>query len=183
MLSDLTIFTGKIFEIARRRFKKDNLSYPGITIFNLYFIDFLLWKLYDKEVKNNTISKPYDDQYPNDIINLLKWKISNKKDTFNYFKFKRLDSKEHLFPQASIQPITDDYLNSIGNICLITTSENSEGNKENPSDKKERFENRKPVTSLKRLIMFESFNENNEWKIEQIKKHEEEINALINLYI
>jgi hypothetical protein len=60
---------------------------------------------------------------------------------------------------------------------LISTSQNSSGNKENPADKKKMFQN--DNSSLKRIIMFESF-ENDKWETEQIQKHEKEIISLIN---
>jgi len=46
-----------------------------------------------------------------------------------------------------------------------------------PTDKKKMFQH--DNSSLKRLIMFEAF-ENDKWEAEQIKKHEVEINELIN---
>lgn len=160
-----TEFTQKVFsEIAKPRFDKANLSYPHITAYNLYFIDLLLWKLYKTEdIQENLKS--------------LKNKIDNLKGQFHTFKFKQLNSKEHLFPQASIHQLDDDVLDGIGNLCLISTSQNSAGNKENPTDKKERFKS--DNSSLKRLIMFESF-ENDKWEIEQIQRHEKEIGTLIN---
>jgi uncharacterized protein with ParB-like and HNH nuclease domain len=164
-LDSLTEYTSKVFEIAKKRFKKDNLSYPEITIFNLYFIDFLLWKLYKEENIDTSLQS-------------LKDKINKHKDLFNTFKFKQISSREHLFSQehAKRYSIDETIYNGIGNLCLISTSQNSAGNKENPTDKKKMFQN--DNSSLKRIIMFESFE--NEWKKEQIKKHEEEINLLID---
>lgn len=158
-------FTQKVFlEIAKPRFDKANLSYPNITAYNLYFIDFLLWKLYKtEEVVENLKS--------------LKNKIHNLKGLFHTFKFKQLNSKEHLLPQSSIHKLDSAVLNGIGNLCLISTSQNSAGNKENPTDKKERF--RADNSSLKRLIMFASF-EHDKWEKEQIQRHEKEIQSLID---
>lgn len=159
-------YTEKVWDIAKNKFDKDNLSYPTISIFNLYFIDFLLWKLYKiEEVKENLKS--------------LKYKIDKLRSQFNNFKFRQISSREHLFSQehAKRYAIDEKVYNGIGNLCLISTSQNSAGNKENPTDKKKMFQH--DNSSLKRLIMFESF-ENDKWEEEQIKKHEEEIQELIN---
>lgn len=161
-------YTEKVWDIAKDKFKKDNLSYPAISIFNLYFIDFLLWKLYKtEEVKENLKS--------------LKSKTDKLKGQFNNFKFRQISSREHLFSQehAKRYSIDEEVYNGIGNLCLISSSQNSAGNKENPSDKKKLFQH--DNSSLKRLIMFESF-ENDKWEADQINKHKEEIINLINNY-
>lgn len=159
-------YTKKILDIAKSKFKKDNLSYPNISIYNLYFIDFLLWKLYkNEEVKENLES--------------LKNKIDKLKGQFNNFKFRQISSREHLFSQehAKRYSIDEEVYHGIGNLCLISTSQNSAGNKENPIDKKKMFLH--DNSSLKRLIMFESY-ENDKWETEQINKHKTEILLLIN---
>jgi len=114
------------------------------------------------------------------LINDLIKKIFNQRGLFNSFKFRQINSKEHLFSQSqSILHYGEvkDFINGIGNLCLISTSENSSGNKENPIEKKIRFAGKN--SSLKRLIMFESF-ENDKWGKEQIEKHQKEIQELIN---
>lgn len=159
-------YTEKVWEIAKGKFNKDNLSYPAISIYNFYFIDFLLWKLFKTEqVKENLKS--------------LKSKTDKLKSKFNNFKFRQLSSREHLLSQAHAKryEVDEEVYNGLGNLCLISSSQNSAGNKENPIDKKKRFQD--DNSSLKRLIMFESF-ENDKWEAEQIKNHEEEINKLIN---
>jgi uncharacterized protein with ParB-like and HNH nuclease domain len=161
-------YTDKVLNIAKSKFNKNNLSYPTISIFNLYFIDFLLWKLYKSEKVNERLES-------------LKSKIDNLKNQFYNFKFRQISSREHLFSQehAKRYSIEEEVYNGIGNLCLISTSQNSAGNKENPTDKKKMFQH--DNSSLKRLIMFEAF-ENDKWETEQIKKHEVEINELINTF-
>lgn len=178
---DLAYYYSKVFEIAKKKFNRDNLSYPDISIFNLYFIDFLLWRLYDSNVKNKTILKPVKDQSTNYKLNVLMWKMSEKKDLFNTFKFRQISSREHLLSQehGKRYDIAEEIYNGIGNLCLISTSQNSAGNKENPIDKRKMFI--KDNTSLKRIIMFESFDEATDtWRAEQIQKHKEMIDILIN---
>jgi uncharacterized protein with ParB-like and HNH nuclease domain len=172
-------YTEKVINIVKNKFNKSNLTYPHISIFNLYFIDFLLWKLYAEKIKG--IEAFIDDHI--DKLNDLKKKIFNQRTNFHSFKFKQLNSKEHLFSQS--QSILhfgkiESFIDGIGNLCLISTSENSSGNKENPIEKKIRFADKN--SSLKRLIMFESY-ENGKWEEEQIKIHETEINELIKSLI
>jgi len=167
----------KIWDIANDKFKKDNLSYPNISIYNLYFIDFLLWKLYAENIKGN-------DEYTedtSDLLNILKSRMYKKKNLFNSFKFRQISSREHLFSQehAKRYSIAEDVYNGIGNLCLISTSQNSAGNKENPSDKMKMFQH--DNSSLKRLIMFESY-ENDKFEADQICNHKEEIEILIDNY-
>ncbi|MBS4042082.1 MAG: DUF262 domain-containing protein [Flavobacteriales bacterium] len=168
-------YTKKVWTIAKDKFKSDNLSYPTISIFNLYFIDFLLWKLYAENIKGK---ESFTDNN-SDKLNDLKKKIFHQRGLFNTFKFKQLNSKEHLAAQSNpnSDSIHPDDLNGIGNLCLITTSQNSAGNKENPSDKKKRFHD--DNSSLKRLIMFESYI-NDKWESDQIKNHKTEIENLID---
>lgn len=140
--------------------------------FNLYFIDFLIWKLY----KTDEIESISEE------IKKLKEKINDLKNLFSQFKFKALNSKEHLFPQSKAKDfdIVDDDLNSIGNLCLISSSQNSSGNNDLPVAKKKSFAT--DISSLKRLIMFNSFT-NEVWGSNEIKKHELEINSLIDFYL
>lgn len=166
--TDFTVekYTEKVLNIAKSKFNEHNLSYPTINIFNLYFIDFLLWKLYKAEEVNENLKS-------------LKSKIDNLKSQFNNFKFRQISSREHLFSQkhAKRYSIDEEVYNGIGNLCLISTSQNSAGNKENPTDKKKMFQH--DNSSLKRLVMFESY-ENDKWETEQINKHKTEIENLIN---
>ena len=166
---DVNEYTKLLFEHSKEKFKKhrEKLCYSEITIFNLYFIDFLLWKLYKEET------------VPEDL-QLLKDKINKNRDLFKNFKFTQISSREHLLPQDEASDShKKEICNGIGNLCLISTSQNSEGNNKSPIFKKERFKEDK--TSLKRIIMFESFDE--KWEEEQIKNHGKEIELLIKKYL
>jgi len=170
------MYRQKLWEIAKRKFKRDCLSYPNITIYNLYFIDFLLWKLYKENIKSAPATN--NEGAPETIINKIK-KLENK---FSNFKFRQLTSREHLLSQehARRYGIDENIYSGIGNLCLISASQNSKGNKENPIDKKKLFQD--DNSSLKRLIMFESF-ENNIWNEKQIVDHQKEIEELIKYYL
>lgn len=164
--SDIEKYTNKFFEIAKSKFDDNNLTYPEITIFNLYFIDFLLWKLYKEE----NISED---------LKSLKNKINQKLSLFNNFKFKQLNSKEHLLPQSKANENEKKVLNNLGNLCLISTSQNSAANDDHPKYKKRDYEN--DNSSLKRLVMFESYSGENYTK-ENIETHETEMKNLLEFY-
>jgi len=157
-----------LFDHAKERFNLNNkLSYPEVPIFNFYFIEFLLWRKYKEGIQGITSTNPFDSD-------TLEYKIFEKRNGFQTFKFRQLNSKEHLYPQ-SYKEIKNS--NSIGNLCLISTNQNSQGNKESPAQKRERYKDEN--SSLKRLIMFQSF-DSDTWKEEQIEKHENEIITLLN---
>ncbi len=174
----------KVWNIAKGKFQKDKLSYPDITIYNLYYIDFILWKLYKEYIRGKERIEEVDLVKLSEL-NELKTKIFTQKNLFNTFRFRQINSREHLLPQsyAKIEPIDEKItssMNSIGNLCLISASENSSANDNDPIDKKKRFIDKRFIdnSSLKLLIMFESF-ENDKWGEDQITKHEIEINKLI----
>jgi hypothetical protein len=166
----------KCNQISKDKFSSTKLSYPSITTFNLYYLDFLIWKEYNLKIKSenkNSFEK-----------NSLLDKINSKRNLFNTFKFRQLNSKEHLFPQSKKEMINsekkDEVLNSLGNLCLISNAENSSANNNSAFDKKYYYGDKN--TSLKRLVMFESF-ENETWNTEQIKEHHKEMLDLLNSYL
>jgi hypothetical protein len=168
---ELTMFSENVFsEIAKPRFDDKNLAYPDITAYNLYFIDFLLWKTYKEKVQGKTDFEKES----------LEYKISENSSFFNNFKFRQLNSKEHLLPQSKVTESQKEVLNSLGNLCLISTSQNSSANDNHPTYKKNQYY-KKDNPSLKLMIMFESF-ENDKWETEQIRKHQLEIQTLIESF-
>ncbi len=172
-------YTDKVWGMAKVKLQKDKLSYPSVTVFNLYLIDFLLWKLYATEMRGQD---SLNEENSTDELSNIKTIIFNQKSLFNSYRFKQINSREHILSQehARRYNINEDISNSIGNLCLISTSQNSSGNKENPIDKKKMFQN--DNSSLKRLVMFENY-ENDKWETEQIEKHKTEIEELIKKYV
>ncbi len=156
-------YTKTLLQIAQSKFDNTLLTYPEITIFNLYFIDFLLWKLY----KTNDVT--------NEILKGLKTKIEKNKVLFSNFKFRQLSSKEHLLPQSKATESEKAVLNDFGNLCLISNSQNSSANDNHPLYKRKQFND---DFSLKRLIMFESF-ENDKWGKSEIQAHQNDMITLL----
>lgn len=95
------------------------------------------------------------------------------------FDFTYRTSVEHFYPQkpmSGYKPLPTEYLNSFGNLCLISSSMNSKFSNNMPKAKYDNFGSSKEMRSalsLKQQEMMERVKEG-EWEIEQIKAHYEE---------
>ena len=162
------------------------VSFWSVSTKIFYYFEYMLWEVYYDYVRGeDKVVRP-------DAIKSITNRIKEVRDQFNKFYFRQLSSKEHLLPQSKKGSIDIDktlptdkqdeerekILHSFGNLCLISSSENSSANKEHPEYKKESFYNN---TSLKRLMMFETFS-GNEWNTQEIKQHQEEMEVLLEFY-
>jgi len=163
------------------------ISFWSVSTKIFYYLEYMLWEVYYDYVKGeDKVDSPEE-------INSLVRKIKDVKGLFSNFYFRQLSSKEHLLPQNKFSTIKIDegitfekqeeerakILHCFGNLCLISSSENSSAGKEHPEYKKKSFNNN---TSLKRLMMFETFSEEKEWNTQEIKQHQEEMEALLEFY-
>ena len=161
------------------------VSFWSVSTKIFYYFEYMLWEVYYDYVRGeDKVVRP-------EAIKSITNRIREVRDQFNKFYFRQLSSKEHLLPQSKKGSIDIDktlptdkqdeerekILHSFGNLCLISSSENSSANKEHPEYKKESFYN---STSLKRLMMFETFS--GEWNTQEIKIHQEEMKNLLNFY-
>lgn len=165
----------------------NEVSFWSVSTKIFYYFEYMLWEVYYDYVRGeDKIDSP-------EAIKSITNRIKEVRDHFNKFYFRQLPSKEHLLPQNKISTIEVDktlppdkqdekrekILHSFGNLCLISNSENSSANKEHPEYKKKSFYNN---TSLKRLMMFETFSKEKEWNTQEIKQHQEEMEALLKFY-
>ena len=164
----------------------EEASFKSVPIKIFYYFEYMLWEVYYDYVRGK------DKIDGTKKISSILSKIDGVKGFFSSFYFRQVSSKEHLLPQNKISSIKVDesitlekqeeerakILHCFGNLCLISSSENSSANKEHPEYKKESFYNN---TSLKRLMMFETFS-GNEWNVQEIKIHQEEMKNLLNFY-
>lgn len=94
------------------------------------------------------------------------------------FDFTYRTSVEHFYPQKPMpgyEPLPPEYLNSFGNLCLISSGMNSKFSNNMPKAKYDNFGSSKEMRSalsLKLQEMMESVKDG-EWEIEQIKAHYE----------
>ena len=162
------------------------VSFWSVSTKIFYYFEYMLWEDYYDYVRGeDKIDSP-------EAIKSISNKMEKVRDYFNKFYFRQLPSKEHLLPQNKISSIKVDesitlekqeeerakILHCFGNLCLISSSENSSAGKEHPEYKKESFYNN---TSLKRLMMFQTFS-GNEWNTQEIKIHQKEMEALLEFY-
>lgn len=163
--------------------------YPIVPAKTFYYLEYILWEIYYNYVRGeDKVVRP-------EVISPILTKIDRVKGSFSSFYFRQLSSKEHLLSQNKISTIKVDenlsfdkqekerekILHCFGNLCLISSSENSSANKEHPEYKKESFYNN---TSLKRLMMFETFSgtDHMKWNTEEIEEHQKEMNILLDFY-
>ena len=163
--------------------------YPIVPAKTFYYLEYILWEIYYDYVRGeDKVVRP-------EVISPILTKIDRVKGSFSSFYFRQLSSKEHLLSQNKISTIKVDenlsfdkqekerekILHCFGNPCLISSSENSSANKEHPEYKKESFYNN---TSLKRLMMFETFSgtDHMKWNTEEIEEHQKEMNILLDFY-
>ena len=103
---------------------------------------------------------------------------SEKSGQHEKFDFTYRTSVEHFYPQKPMpgyEPLLTEYLNSFGNLCLISSGMNSKFSNNMPKAKYDNFgssEEMRSALSLKLQEMMERVNDG-EWELEQIKAHYE----------
>ncbi|HIH3908803.1 TPA: HNH endonuclease family protein, partial [Streptococcus pneumoniae] len=139
--------------------------YGAIRVYDFNFIDYVLWK----------------------NCSDLKGKYSNVE--FENFKFTYRRSIEHWFPQHPnsdeiVEKIDDKFLHSLGNLCIITDSQNSKFGNLVPSAKYNQWQDIFYRQSLKLQIMAEiTSKKDSGWGPEQITELEKEILTRVNHFI
>lgn len=118
----------------------------------------------------------------NFIFNRLDY-ILWRKNQSSDFKFTARNSVEHYYPQNPIGGGLSDELakviDSFGNLCLITHSQNSSLGNKMPSEKKAGYDvKRYSLLSLKQQRMFEYNAET--WGAKEIMEHGEQMIRLLN---
>ncbi|SIT95596.1 Protein of unknown function [Epilithonimonas bovis DSM 19482] len=178
-----------LYEILFSDFKKniqnlsvENLFYLNFAAKNFYYFEYMLWEVYNDYLKgeNNFLKLSKDLLFIGERIN---------KGLFENFRFRQLNSIEHLFAQNHIDKVEEienkskeKILNCFGNLCLISNSENSSAGKDHPEYKKNTYgENN---VSLKRLVMLQTFSgeKGNTWNSNEILQHQKEMEAILNYF-
>ena len=115
----------------------------------------------------------------NFIFNYLDyWLWKGNPLKYDKFEFAFRTSVEHYYPQQpmdGIDKLDDSILNSFGNLCLITSNENSRLNNFTPEAKKE-FYLKQKNQSLKQRIMMDM---SGEWNESNISVHQKEMLYLL----
>ena len=139
-----------------RRIKK----YGAIPVYAFNFVDYVLWK------NREELKKDYDVK-------------------FEDFKFAYRRSIEHWFPQhpnsdERVEKIDDKFLNSFGNLCIITDSQNSKFGNLVPSAKYKQWEGIFNRQSLKLQMMADVTVKNDKWGIREIQSMEKEVERYVH---
>lgn len=116
---------------------------------------------------------------PNYIFNFydyITWK--NDPSKYSKFEFTYKTSVEHFYPQhpkEGFEKLEDRWLNSFGNLCLISREMNSTFGNNMPCAKRDNFGRTEEVRnglSLKLLEMMDVVKNEGEWKVSQIDEFE-----------
>lgn len=135
-------------------------------IFNFY--DFILWR----EKVEQHLQRKKSGQHET-------LEQDEKSRQHEKFDFTYRTSVEHFYPQKPMpgyEPLPTEYLNSFGNLCLISSGMNSKFSNNMPKAKYDNFgssQEMRSALSLKLQEMMERVKEG-EWEKDQIKAHYEE---------
>jgi len=141
------------------------------------------WKLI---FENPTINSRFNEQFLNkgtgvenfifNYLDYLLWK-DDKENTYKDFSFTFRSSVEHFYPQNPLdgQDKLLEGLDSFGNLCLISASENSKLTNLQPEGKKSHYKKFDGVSPKQYLMMQEA----NNWKEDKIKKHQEDMEKVL----
>jgi len=117
-------------------------------------------------------------------LEYLLWKSWDKNDNkIKQFRITSKNSIEHVFPQNhefgnKLENTESDWLNSFGNLGLLSVGENSSYNNQDVLKKKVDFDNKQTYDSLKLAKVYSS-PDIISWGMKNIKKHQEE---MINIF-
>lgn len=152
----------------------------GIPLFVFNYTDYCIWKLYADMVRG---SKSETDRQL--FFNRLGCKDFGL-DAFDKFYFSRTRrSLEHYYAQAFIysdkNPLTAEQINCFGNYAMIGSEANSSGSNWSPHTKIEHYLDKSgkislvSVASLKMMVMMNIYEQNNQWRFEDITSHQKKM--------
>lgn len=172
--------------------KIDNLMLPGEK-------KNISWKLTNRDERNRKID--------NEILSVLEepkgtgfshywfykleyllWKNWENKsdDRFKNYRITSKNSVEHVFPQkhefgSKLNSDDFDWLNSFGNLALLSVGQNSSYSNQSVVKKKDDFDN-KPTYDALKLAKIYSSGDIKEWNSKKIKEHQEEMIKIIKAH-
>lgn len=135
-----------------------------------------------KNIVENTLNQSFGtgfNHYWFYKLEYLLWKNWDKNDLkFKRYKITSKNSVEHVFPQNQEYKIKlndfgdeKNWLDSLGNLALLSVGQNSSYNNQSYVKKKEDFSNRQTYDSLKLAKIYT----NQDWNTEEIISHQEEV--------
>ncbi|OOS23947.1 hypothetical protein B0681_08270 [Moraxella porci DSM 25326] len=167
-------FLDELHRLAHNYYKKqrDKLSYPNVSYFMLNYVDYRLWYEWKQEWKQagQKGERDFFEKYaPNQNSS-----AKELKKAFDKFVFMHRSSIEHCYPRnpeddaKKVDERQLDELNQLGNLCLVSHSENSRLSNLLPDAKRgkviARLNSGRSTQSLSQLIMLM----HEKWEVSQI---------------
>lgn len=178
-------FLDKLHHLAHDYYQKqqdkqqDKLSYPNVSYFMLNYVDYRLWYQWKEAGQNKDKRDEFFKKYaPNQNSN-----AEELKKAFDKFVFMHRSSIEHCYPRnpedAAKKVEELDKLNQLGNLCLVSHSENSRLSNLLPDAKRgkviARLNSGRSTQSLSQLIMLM----HETWDISAIDSYTDELKKQI----
>jgi hypothetical protein len=199
-------FRADLWNLALDRFResargwendlKQAYGSPRFGIFTFNFIDYVLWRYRETPNLGTGDLTILNGSDPNSMtliraVDQVWQQMGSDAYTdlskFRSFTFRYRNSVEHLFPQDLVRRDTEgklevdkEHLNRLGNLCLLTRSENSKRSNINPTEKVKLFNI--DDQSLKFRIMAE-ITKGPGWDNKAIDTHTENLHELISALI
>ena len=173
-------FLDELHHLAHGYYEKqeDKLNYPNVSYFMLNYVDYCLWYQWketgqDKDKRDEFFKKYAPNQNPS---------AKELKKAFDKFVFMHRSSIEHCYPRNPedvAKKVELDKLNQLGNLCLVSHSENSRLSNLLPDAKRgkviARLNSGRSAQSLSQLIMLM----HEKWEVSQIDVYTGELKRLI----
>lgn len=162
-----------------------------------YFLEKLAVKFAEERIFIDHEIKSYQESVPVYAFNFIDYILWTKRDEEQFkkvfsdaknFKFRYRQSIEHWYPQnpneedTNLKKLDDNYLHSIGNLCLITQSQNSKFSNSRPQAKA-KWKDDFSTQSLKLQWMKYITDKEQQWSKKQIDKMSKEVNQYVNDFI
>lgn len=174
-------FLNKLHCLAHDYYQKqqDKLSYPNVSYFMLNYVDYCLWYQWKQAGQDENERDEFFKEYaPNQNSS-----AEELKKAFDKFVFMHRSSIEHCYsrnPEDTAKKVEElDELNQLGNLCLVSHSENSRLSNLLPDAKRgkviARLNSGRSTQSLSQLIMLM----HETWDISAIDSYTDKLEELI----
>ena len=174
-------FLDELHRLAHDYYQKqeDKLNYPNVSYFMLNYVDYCLWYQWKETGQDKDKRDEFFKKYaPNQNSS-----AKELKKAFDKFVFMHRSSIEHCYPRNPedvAKKVELDKLNQLGNLCLVSHSENSRLSNRMPERKREkviaRLNSGRCTQSLSQLIMLM----HETWEVSQIDIYTGKLTELIN---
>ncbi len=151
------------------------------------YLDELLITYFETNFSELSKEKPYNKgtrtpHFLFNYIDYLYWvdSIKDERKLKFSFEFKYRNSVEHHLPQSFRNDINKEWIDNLGNLCLVSKNSNSKMNNEEPKGKAATTgKYYKTTLPPKQKLMYDLTNRKNTWGINEIQEHNMDVLAII----